>query len=280
MRFRDPLPYSQLAATTARIRPTENPGPAASDAMVQGLLVVARIPYDLWDYLTAWLITIKWTTINGAKTECTWIELLLAFAPQSGYRFLQLDMCDALAVFTAACRKVLRAVHKSGAIHMLCGLRPAGIDRRPMLSKATWRSIATKIRDAACGASTEIASFGRGEHRVDLPRDSILECHVAATAATQQGRNVGTYVLPFSRPCMNRGPCALGCTASKDWHRLPPAWSVAAADTRFGDDPAWQRLMVGMQLCDAHYLQACRIIMRVGDAALPSACDVATEPPQ
>ena len=275
------LPYHKLAATTARLRPSPAMRERAPHHMPDDCLVSARIPYNLWGVLISWLSVLRWPTADGSNGPSTWLELCIAFAAQTSFAFEGLDLADALAVFSAAARKLITTFNMgaklktkarvSSALPIL-GWHLPGCSRRPILDKGLWVFIAEQMQAARDACNSNQNAFGVGYKMIrpvhmviTFADNTAIAADIAAAAQTTRRNNVGEFHVPWQRPVLNHGPCAFGCRiTSKAWHHLPRNWiqvrGELLANSNDGVGERWSTVADVAQLCEAHYLEITRLI--------------------
>ena len=159
------------------------------------------IPPDWWEPIATWINLTKWSFFglcddpDGTPKHhmrATWLELLLVFQIQSGFRFRdQLDLASAERAFKTTFRKIVNVAvtkHKGKVIsvkqawnmapsinslkHVIGHTRP-GICRRPIVNDSVWHKV-IKICTEAMKKGNCSMTFGVG-FRVDLPYDKFVK---------------------------------------------------------------------------------------------------------
>ena len=292
------LPFLELARTTARVQlqqgrkrraaELEAAIPHMSKASQQALDFVTYTTslssFECWPIIVSWLSRLQWSrpvqTGDDRRAQCTasWVELFIAFALQTGFRFAERDVMDCTSMFTAAVRKLSRHLINNGmeglanettaaSIRPITGFYLTGVKRRPQLPVELWHAVAHEI-SAAFDANPDRATFGRGYFikpqlalRIRMDIDYVLQAGVAAAAHDGYVPPAGTAAVTRRRMPARVGPCLFGCsTTAGRWAAFPRAWPNFLARETLPPDDEWRLADIGGTLCTAHHRQALRMI--------------------
>ena len=149
--------------------------------------ILYRIPHSWWEPVIWWLKRTKWSAsgigemqevANRGAHKCTWIEMLLLFQAQTGFRLdNRIDLWQQEQAFKSLINRIMQITKvkhhgksisaqdywfKASAInsckYILGHARP-GVCRRPVAEDAEWKQVASILHDAY-DKQKEKAKFG------------------------------------------------------------------------------------------------------------------------